>query len=100
MGRVHARGPDEKIVISLNEKGQAIADDSKIISELSNFCGVLARDNISLTYINWHVVPDQLKKKLWEYALVNSINKNRLDHFPHLCIELINLIIEFYVYYV
>ncbi|KAL6507179.1 hypothetical protein OROHE_022078 [Orobanche hederae] len=58
-----------KVVISLNEEGQPISDDEKSVRELSNFVGTLARDNVSLTYINWHVVPDQLKKQLWEYTL-------------------------------
>ncbi|KAK1391738.1 hypothetical protein POM88_010794 [Heracleum sosnowskyi] len=69
MSKVHGRNPDEKKVISLNEKGQAISENDGDVAELSNFLGTLARDNVSLTYINWHVVPDQLKLKLWEYTL-------------------------------
>lgn len=72
MSKVHARGPEEKVVVSVNEDGQVVSDDEKIITELSRFLGVLARDNVSLTYVNWLVVPDQLKNKLWEYALVKS----------------------------
>ncbi|KAL8102655.1 hypothetical protein AgCh_027252 [Apium graveolens] len=69
MTRVHGRNPNEKVVISLNAKGQAISDIEGDVAELSNFLGTLAKDNVSLTYVNWHVVPDQLKQKLWEYTL-------------------------------
>ena len=73
MLKVHARGPDDKVVITLNEDGQPVSDN---ISELSNFLGTLAKDNVSLTYINWHVVPEQLKRQMLEYTLVKSITLN------------------------
>ncbi|KAL8147286.1 hypothetical protein AgCh_004851 [Apium graveolens] len=69
MIRVHGRNPNEKVVISLNAKGQAISNIEGDVVQLSNFLGTLARDNVSLAYVNWHVVPDQLKQKLWEYTL-------------------------------
>ncbi|WOG86506.1 hypothetical protein DCAR_0205717 [Daucus carota subsp. sativus] len=47
----------------------AFEGNYKDVGELSNFLGTIARDNVSLTYVNWHVVPDQLKQKLWEYTL-------------------------------
>lgn len=98
MSRVHERNPEEKKVISLNDKGQAISQSEGDIAELSNFLGTLARDNVSLTYINWHVVPDQLKQKLWEYTLVNSYLIHTLNHFQKLCSEVINLIMSFMFY--
>ena len=70
MVKVHARTAENKVVIRLNEKNQPVADNQKVITELSNFVGTLARDNVSLTYVNWHVVPDSLKKNLWEQTLV------------------------------
>lgn len=70
MSKVHARSPDEKVVITLNGLGQPVSEDQSIITELSNFLGTIAKDNVSLTYLNWHVVPGQLKKQMWEYALV------------------------------
>lgn len=70
MSKVHGRRIDEKVVISLNAKGQPVSENQKIVTELSNFVGTLARDNVSLTYINWHVVPDQMKNQMWEYTLV------------------------------
>ncbi|XP_074347040.1 uncharacterized protein LOC141685860 [Apium graveolens] len=69
MTRVHGRNPNEKVVISLNAKGQAVSDIEGDVAELSNFLGTLARDIVSLTSVNWHVVLDQLKHKLWEYTL-------------------------------
>lgn len=70
MAKVHARRLAEKIPITLNEDHQPVSDNQKIITELTNFVGSLARDNVSLTYVNWHVVPDKLKKELWEYTRV------------------------------
>ncbi|XP_074352079.1 uncharacterized protein LOC141691240 [Apium graveolens] len=69
MSKVHASGPDDKVVITLNKNGQPNSDDQKVITELSNFLGTVAKDNVSLTYVNWHVVPAQLKKQMWEYTL-------------------------------
>ena len=48
MTKVHARTPDNKVAIELNEDGQQVSDN---ITELSNFLGTLAKDNVSLTYI-------------------------------------------------
>ena len=73
MTKVHARTPDDKVVIELNEDGQPVSDN---ITELSNFLGTLVKDNVSLTYINWLVAPDQLKQQMLEYTLVKSINLN------------------------
>lgn len=75
MSKVHARGPDDKVVVSLNEEGQPISEEKK---ELSNFLGTLVKDNVSLTYINWHVVPVQLKNEMMEYTLVISITLNHI----------------------
>lgn len=75
MLKVHARGPEDKVVITLNEDGQPISDN---ITELSNFLGTLAKDNVSLTYINWHVVPEHLKRQMLEYTLVKSITLHHI----------------------
>lgn len=73
LSKVHERGADEKIMITLNEAGQPISENQKIITELTNFVGTLARDNVSLTYVNWHLVPELLKKKLWKETQVYFI---------------------------
>ena len=70
MAKVHARSSENKLVITLNEKGQVVSDCQKVVTELSNFVGTLARDNVPLTYVNWRVVPENLKKQLWEHTLV------------------------------
>ena len=69
----HARTRDERPVIFLNKKNVPVASNPKLTRELSNFLGTLAKDNVSLTYVNWKVVPEQLKKKMWDYTRVNSI---------------------------
>ena len=54
MTAVHARSREERPVIFLNKKGQPVGTNRK---ELSNFLGTLAKDNVSLAYINWRIVP-------------------------------------------
>ncbi|KAL6551373.1 hypothetical protein OROMI_021861 [Orobanche minor] len=66
MAKVFARSANDKVVITLNEDDQPVSDNQKIITELANYVGTLARDNVSLTYVNWRVVPANLKTELWE----------------------------------
>lgn len=73
MTKVHARSGDEKVFIMLNELGQPVSDNQKILTELSNFVGTVARDNVSLTFVNWRLVPELLKKQMWDYTLVYFI---------------------------
>lgn len=70
---VHARTRDERPVIFLNKQNVPVSRDGKVTRELSNFLGTVAKDNVSLTYVNWRLVPEQLKKKMWDYTRVNSI---------------------------
>lgn len=72
MLKVHGRSAAEKKFIELNKRGQPVGD-RKTRAELSNFLGTLVKDHVSLTYINWHVVPDELKKRMLKYTLVTSI---------------------------
>lgn len=65
MNHVHTRS--EKREIGLNNLGQPISADDRV-AELSNFLGTTVRDFVSLTYVNWHQVPD--KDILWEYVKV------------------------------
>lgn len=69
MTTVHARSREERPVIFLNKQGQPVGTNRK---ELSNFLGTLAKDNVSLAYINWRIVPAQLKEKMWDYTRVDS----------------------------
>ncbi|KAH0716259.1 hypothetical protein KY284_009164 [Solanum tuberosum] len=54
------------------DKGQAVGPTSKIVSQLSNFIGTIARNPrfIILMYTSWHAVPKDTKKHMWEY--INS----------------------------
>lgn len=90
MAKVHARGPEDKIVITLNEKNQPISENQKIITELTNFVGSLAKDNVSLTYINWRLVPKELKNEMWDYTRV--FFKYRFLIFVHLINQFTNSI--------
>ena len=65
MAKVYTRSANDKVVITLNEDYQPVSDDQKIITKLNNYVGTLARDNVSLTYVNWPVVPANLKTELW-----------------------------------
>ncbi|KAL8115937.1 hypothetical protein AgCh_022435 [Apium graveolens] len=66
--KVHGRSANEKPVIKFSKQGQPIGD-RKIISESSNFLGTLVKDHVSLTHVNWHVVPQELKKNMVQYTL-------------------------------
>lgn len=68
MSAVHARTREQRPVVLLNKRGQAVAKNRKLLRELSNFLGTVAKDNVSLTYINQRLVPKQLKQKMWEYT--------------------------------
>lgn len=75
MFKVHARSANEKVFIKVNKKGQPITN-RKDRAELSNFLGTLVKDHVPITYVNWHVVPQELKKMMLEYTLVSSITLN------------------------
>lgn len=79
MLKVHGRSSNDKVVIKLNKRGQPIGD-KKPRRELSNFLGTLVKDHVSLTHVNWHVVPEELKKKMLQYTLVTF--NLRTSSFP------------------
>ncbi|KAH0767924.1 hypothetical protein KY285_003795 [Solanum tuberosum] len=68
---IHARNLEERKEVTF-DKGQAVGPTNKIVSELSNFIGTIARNPrfISLMYTSWHAVPNNTKKCMWEY--INS----------------------------
>lgn len=70
MDKVHTRSFDKRIVIGMNEFFQPIADNDKVLSELSNFLGTIAKRCVSLTYVTWRHVPENLKKTMWNYCKV------------------------------
>ncbi|KAL8108988.1 hypothetical protein AgCh_025182 [Apium graveolens] len=68
MLKVHGRSAGEKKFVKLSKRGQPIGDQMSR-SELINFLGTLVKDHLSLTYVNWHVILDDLKKQMLEYTL-------------------------------
>ncbi|KAG5632158.1 hypothetical protein H5410_003875, partial [Solanum commersonii] len=68
---IHTRNLEERKEVAF-DKGQAMGPTNKIVSQLSNFIGTIARNPrfISLMYTSWHVVPKDTKKCMWEY--INS----------------------------
>ncbi|KAG5629428.1 hypothetical protein H5410_001145 [Solanum commersonii] len=65
---------DEEVDIDYSTKGQAVGSTDKIVLELTNFIGTIARNPrfINLMYTSWHAVPKdiKIKKRMWEY--INS----------------------------
>ncbi|KAL8155641.1 hypothetical protein AgCh_000876 [Apium graveolens] len=68
MLKVYGRSSNEKVVITLSKRNHPIGD-KKVTSELSNFLGTLVKDHVSIAHVNWHVIPEDLKKKMVEYTL-------------------------------
>ncbi|KAG5600613.1 hypothetical protein H5410_031983 [Solanum commersonii] len=64
----HTRNLEERNEVTF-DKGQEVVPTNKIVSQLSNFIGTIARNPrlISLMYTNWHAVPKDTKKRVWEY---------------------------------
>ncbi|KAG5630419.1 hypothetical protein H5410_002136, partial [Solanum commersonii] len=65
---IHAKNLEERKEVTF-DKGQAVGPTNKIVSELSNFIGTIARNPrfISLMYTSCHAVPNDIKKRMWEY---------------------------------
>ncbi|KAH0725276.1 hypothetical protein KY284_001141 [Solanum tuberosum] len=68
---IHARNLEERKEVTF-DKGQAVRPTNKIVSQLSNFIGTIARNPrfVSLMYTSWHAVTKDTKKRMWEY--INS----------------------------
>nr|XP_017239854.1 PREDICTED: uncharacterized protein LOC108212644 [Daucus carota subsp. sativus] len=62
----HVHNSNDKKIITLNELSQPVSDNSKLLSEFSNFLGTTVRQFVSLTCVSWHEVPE--KDLLWEYV--------------------------------
>lgn len=74
MDKVHTRSFDKRIVIEMNDDFQPIAENDKVLSELSSFLGTLAKRCVPLTYVTWRHVPKNLRQTMWNYVKV-SMNK-------------------------
>ncbi|XP_027772384.1 uncharacterized protein LOC107017483 [Solanum pennellii] len=68
---IHARNLEERKEVTFG-KGQAVGPTGKIVSEFTNFIGTISRNPrfINLMYTSWHAVPEDTKKRMWEY--INS----------------------------
>ncbi|KAH0658091.1 hypothetical protein KY289_026839 [Solanum tuberosum] len=87
---IHARNLEERKEVTF-DKGQAVGPTDKIVSELSKFIGTIARNPrfISLMYTSWHAVPNDTKKRMWEYInskfLIPVEGKNTLEDMLQKC---------------
>ena len=56
-----------KINVDYNDDGIEIGDGS---IQLVSYLGVLARTMVPVDYLDWRLVPDELKEKLWDIVQV------------------------------
>ncbi|KAH0706328.1 hypothetical protein KY285_010833 [Solanum tuberosum] len=68
---IHARNLEEREEVTF-DKGQAVGPTDKIVLELTNVIGTIARNPrfINLMYTSWHAMPKDIKKRMWKY--INS----------------------------
>ena len=52
-----------KLLIKYNLDGIFIGES---VVHLTSYLGVLARTMVAITYKTWHIVPKELKDKLWD----------------------------------
>ncbi|KAK1402365.1 hypothetical protein POM88_001970 [Heracleum sosnowskyi] len=78
MDKVHMRSLDKRLVIGMNEFFQPITENDKVLSELSSFLGTLAKRCVSLTYVTWRHVPENLRKTMWNYVKARYIIPDEL----------------------
>ncbi|KAH0661002.1 hypothetical protein KY289_029750 [Solanum tuberosum] len=66
---IHARNFEEREDV-IFDHGQAVGPTGKIVSDLSNFLGTIARNSrfITLLYTGWPAVPKDTKLRMWEYV--------------------------------
>ncbi|XP_063940112.1 uncharacterized protein LOC108225480 isoform X2 [Daucus carota subsp. sativus] len=79
MDKVHTRSFEQRIVIGMNELGQPITENDKVLSELSSFLGTLAKRCVPLTYVTWRKVPKNLKETMWNYVKARYIIPDELE---------------------
>ncbi|KAK1380994.1 hypothetical protein POM88_027738 [Heracleum sosnowskyi] len=79
MDKVHMRSLDKRLVIGMNEFFQPITENDKVLSKLSSFMGTLAKRCVSLTYVTWRHVPQNLRKTMWNYVKARYIIPDELE---------------------
>ncbi|KAG5610759.1 hypothetical protein H5410_022040 [Solanum commersonii] len=74
---IHARNLEEREEVTF-DKGQAVGPTNKIVSELTNFIGTIARNPrfINLMYTSWHAVPKDIS------IVVEDMLAKRPDDIP------------------
>ncbi|XP_019260439.1 PREDICTED: uncharacterized protein LOC109238428 [Nicotiana attenuata] len=72
---IHARSFEEREEVTF-DKGQAMGPTDKRVSDLTNFIGTIARNPrfITLVHTSWHAVSHDIKRRMWEYVNVGTIN--------------------------
>ncbi|WOG87627.1 hypothetical protein DCAR_0206857 [Daucus carota subsp. sativus] len=79
MDKVHTRSFDKRIVIEMNDDFQPIAENDKVLSELSSFLGTLAKRCVPLTYVTWRHVPKNLRQTMWNYVKARYVIPDELE---------------------
>ena len=61
------RSTDDMLIMQYNQYEVPIGDG---MNDLRSYIGVLVRDNISILYDDWRLVPLEIKDKLWDHLQV------------------------------
>lgn len=68
---IHARQLGDREEITLNEEGQPIGPNERIVSQFTSFLGTIARsaDLCPLMHTNWKDIPEK-DKHIWSFVTV------------------------------
>lgn len=75
------RSKGVKLLVKYNLDGIFIGES---VVHLTSYLGVLARTMVPIRYETWHVVPKQLKDKLWDSI---EVTISYLNHFDAKCLS-------------
>ena len=75
------RSKGVKLSVKYNLDGIFIGESAV---HLTSYLGVLARTMVPIRYKTWHVVPKQLKDKLWDSI---EVTISYLNHFDAKCLS-------------
>ncbi|KAK1386082.1 hypothetical protein POM88_023817 [Heracleum sosnowskyi] len=81
MDAVHMRSFDKRVVIGMNDDFQPIAEDDKVLSELSCYLGTLAKRRVSLSYVSWRHVSKDLRQAMWNHVKERYIIPDELENW-------------------
>ena len=60
----------DRVTVSLNQRGQIVGQHG---TELQSYLGVLVRQTVPISIIDWHSISTELKDKIWEQAKVKIL---------------------------